>query len=131
MKLKLGRTSKTYERKIQASQKHLVGCPHTNLRNIRALLESDGHRNNSQVLQEPESLSALAQKQLCNAVNFEQVKKSVASLPRQWSNQSTSDGNTIQVCKTSQTESHDLVVTHSVTINNDLSMEYIYACIPV
>ena len=41
-------------------------------------------------------------------------------LPQHWINQSTPH-NPIQVCKVSLTESHGLVVTHSVTIYNDLS----------
>ena len=97
----------------------LSGHPHTILRNIQPPLEPDVLGNESQ---QPESLAALAQKQLCErALKFEQVKKSVTSLPRQWSNQPTSDGNAVQVCKTSQTELHGLVVIHSIIIYDNLS----------
>jgi len=59
------------------------------------------------------------QKQFCTQSDVEKLKKSMV-LPQHWINQSTSH-NPIQVCKVSLTESHGLVVTHSVTISNDLS----------
>ena len=48
----------------------------------------------------------------------EKVQKLI--LPQQWSHQSTA-GNVAQVCKVSLTDTHGSVVTHSVTIHNDLS----------
>ena len=101
-KPRIGRTVKNFEKKRQGSKKYLVGRP--------------SKRNSSQ---QPHIVVTTTQKQFCATSNIQQIKQLMIT-PQEWVSQSTSD-NTIQLCKISLTEFHGSVVTHTVTIYNDLS----------
>ena len=93
-KFRLGRTSKNYEKKRQASKTDAVDRP-PKMGKATVTLSSQ----------------CLTESSLSKAVNK-------LILPQQWSSQPTA-GNVAQVCKVLLTETHGSVVTHSVTVYND------------